>query len=102
MWFKLMSCFSTKEESASKTGRQIWIFGIDQETKKAFLVEVPQRDAATLLPIIQQRILPGNRLDMRQFFISKLNIYYLPYRNGSSERSVCSLRKLESCYRFGT
>ena len=65
-------CFSTKEdeESASKTRKAEMIFdGIDQETKEAFLVEVPQRDAATLLPIIQQRILPGTRLDMRQFLL---------------------------------
>ena len=40
--------------------RQRWIFGgIDQQTKEAFLVEVAQRDAATLLPIIQQHVLPG-------------------------------------------
>ena len=44
----------------ARPGRQRWIFGgIDQETKEAFLVEVPQRDAATLLPIIQQCILAG-------------------------------------------
>ena len=31
-----------------------WVFGgIERHTKKAFLVEVPQRDAATLIPIIQ-------------------------------------------------
>ena len=54
----------------ARLGRQRWIFGgIDQETKEAFLVEVPQRDAATLLPIIQQRILTGNRLDKRQFLL---------------------------------
>ena len=44
MCFKLMSCFSTKEdeESASKIRKaERWIFGVDQETKEAFLVEVP-------------------------------------------------------------
>ena len=30
--------------------------GIERHTKKAFLVEVPQRDAATLIPIIQYYI----------------------------------------------
>ena len=29
------------------------------EEKKGFLIPVPQRDAATLIPIIQQWILPG-------------------------------------------
>ena len=37
-----------------------WVFGgIDQDSGEAFLVEVPRRDAGTLLPIIQQRIWPG-------------------------------------------
>ena len=37
-----------------------WVFGaIDTTTHDAFLVEVPRRDAATLLPIIQQQVLPG-------------------------------------------
>lgn len=39
---------------------QRWVFGgIDQTTKDAFMVEVPRRDAATLLPTIQQWIAPG-------------------------------------------
>jgi len=37
-----------------------WVFGgIDTTTSEAFLVEVPQRDAATLLPVLQQHVLPG-------------------------------------------
>ena len=37
----------------ARPGRQKWIFGgLDQETKEAFLVEVAQRDATTLLPLI--------------------------------------------------
>jgi len=37
-----------------------WVFGgIYQDSGEAFLVEVPRRDAGTLLPIIQQRIRPG-------------------------------------------
>ena len=63
----------------ARLGRQRWIFGgINQETKEAFLVEVPQRDAAILLPIIQQRILPGNRLDMRQFLLINLTFIICP------------------------
>jgi hypothetical protein len=43
--------------------RERWVFGgIDQTTKEAFLVEVPRRDANTLLPIIQQRVLPGTTI----------------------------------------
>ena len=34
-----------------------WVFGgIERHTNKAFLVEVPQRDAATVIPIIQHYI----------------------------------------------
>ena len=40
---------------------QRWILGgIDTTTNDAFLVEVPRRDAATLLPIIQRWVLPGS------------------------------------------
>ena len=46
-----------------KVGRMVntqWVFGgIDVETKHGFLVAVPQRDAVTLLPILQQYVLPG-------------------------------------------
>ena len=39
---------------------QQWIFGgIDTTTKKCFLVPVAQRDRVTLIPIVQQFILPG-------------------------------------------
>jgi transposase-like protein len=44
-------------------GRQVatqWVFGgLDNETKEGFLVAVPHRNAATLLPILQQYVLPG-------------------------------------------
>ena len=56
MWFKLMSVVSAPKRTRNRQarpGRQRWIFATkDQETKEAFLVKVPQRDAATLLPII--------------------------------------------------
>ena len=40
-----------------------WIFGgIDTTTKQGFLVPVDQRNADTLLPIIQQYILPGTTI----------------------------------------
>ena len=41
--------------------RQRWVFGdINKVTDEAFLIEVDRQDAATLLPIIQQHILPGS------------------------------------------
>lgn len=37
-----------------------WVFGgIDRDTRECFAVTVEKRNAATLLPIIQQFILPG-------------------------------------------
>lgn len=40
--------------------RHQWIFGaIDIGTKEGIMIPVACRDAATLLPIIQQHILPG-------------------------------------------
>uniref|UniRef100_A0A914GNV4 ISXO2-like transposase domain-containing protein n=1 Tax=Globodera rostochiensis TaxID=31243 RepID=A0A914GNV4_GLORO len=52
----------TKRKSTQ--GRQLpeqWVFGgICRETRECFLVAVPDRTAATLLPIIAQRIAPGS------------------------------------------
>ena len=43
--------------------REQWIFGgIDNTTKQCFVVAVPQRNAITLLPIIQQYVLPGTTI----------------------------------------
>ena len=40
-----------------------WVFGrIERESRNCFLVEVPDRRAATLIPIIQQHILPGTHI----------------------------------------
>ena len=42
---------------------QRWIFGgIDRTTKRGFLELVPDRSAATLLPIIQRNIAPGSTI----------------------------------------
>ncbi len=38
-----------------------WVFGgIERDSKDAFMVEVPNRTAATLLPIIQRYVRPGS------------------------------------------
>ena len=43
--------------------REQWVFGgIDTQTKAGFMVPVDRRDADTLLPIIQQFILPGTTI----------------------------------------
>ena len=43
--------------------REQWVFGgYDPQEKKGFLIPVARRDAATLIPIIQQWIVPGSTI----------------------------------------
>ncbi|RUS82738.1 hypothetical protein EGW08_009518 [Elysia chlorotica] len=54
------SAFVKRKCNVGRAVRTQWVFGcIDVESKHGFLVAVPQRDAATLLPILQQYVLPG-------------------------------------------
>ncbi|GFR59130.1 hypothetical protein ElyMa_000049100 [Elysia marginata] len=54
------SAFSKRKAIVGRIIPTQWVFGgIDNQTKEGFLVLVPQRDAATLLPILQQYVLPG-------------------------------------------
>lgn len=40
-----------------------WVFGgIERQSGKCFLIEVPDRSANTLLPLIEQNILPGSHI----------------------------------------
>ena len=49
------SAFVWRKHNKRRVVRTQWVFGgIDKETKEGFLVEVDQRDADTLLPILQQ------------------------------------------------
>ena len=49
-----------KRKHVGRVVRTQWFFeGIDTTTHEGFLVAVPQRDAATLLPILQQYVRPG-------------------------------------------
>ena len=54
------SAFVRRKHNVGRVVRTQWVFGgIDNETKEGFLVEVDRRDADTLLPILQQYVLPG-------------------------------------------
>ena len=52
-------CLHRRKYNRGRMIREQWVFGgIDTQTKAGFMVPVDRRDAATLLPIIQQFILP--------------------------------------------
>ncbi|XP_067130114.1 uncharacterized protein [Centruroides vittatus] len=54
------SCFVRRKYERGHRVREQWVFGdFDVETKESFLVTVDRRDAGTLLPILQQFVLPG-------------------------------------------
>jgi len=83
------SAVSSAKAAANRRTRQFrqrWVFGgIDKATDEAFLVEVDCRDAATLLPIIQQHILPGNTVWSDQ---------WAAYR-GSFGHTHCAMRNTD-------
>jgi len=56
-----MSLVSTAKRTTNGHARPMaerWVFGVIDTTDDAFIVEVPPRDRATLMPLIQQRIAP--------------------------------------------
>ncbi|CAF3307908.1 unnamed protein product, partial [Rotaria sp. Silwood2] len=62
------SAFGKRKYNRGRLVKTQWVFGgIDIITKQCFLVEVEKRDAATLLPIIQNYILPGNVCNFELF-----------------------------------
>ena len=55
------SLFARRKYNRGRIVKEQWIFGgYDAIDKKGFLVSVPARDAATLLPIVQQWVMPGS------------------------------------------
>ena len=58
------SCFGKRKYNRGRMiQEQQWVFGsIDREYRECFMVSVDRRDAQTLLPIINQFILPGTTI----------------------------------------
>ena len=57
------SLFARQKYNCGRLVAEQWVFGgYDIQTKHDFLVPVPRRDAATLLPIIQPWVLPNTEI----------------------------------------
>ena len=66
--------------------KEQWIFGgYDAVEKKGFLVPVPARDAGTVLPLVQQWVMPGSIIhsDMWQVYNQLGTHGYGPCYRGS-------------------
>ena len=73
--------FKAKYNRGRALGHGRWVFGgIERETGRCFMVEVPDRSAATLLPLIRQYIRPGSRI-VSDAWLAYNNIINIPGQN---------------------
>ena len=57
------SLISKRKSNVGRLLPEVWVFGgVCRETHERFVLQVPKRDAVTLIPIIQQMILPGSTI----------------------------------------
>ena len=77
------SLFARRKYNRGRVVPEQWILGgYDQETRHGFLVPVDRRDAATLLPVIQQWILPNTTI-WSDMWGAYNNIAQLGYQHGT-------------------
>jgi transposase-like protein len=57
------TCVARKKYNKGRRVKSVWVFGvIARETKKSVLFVVPDRGAATLVPLIKRHVLPGTTI----------------------------------------
>ena len=82
------SAFVKRKHNVGREVRTQWVFGgIDTTTHEGFLVAVPQRDAATLLPILQQYVRPGTTV-ISDFWAAYNTIGNIGYQHLTVNHSV--------------
>ena len=101
------SLFSRRKSNAGRQLPPQWVFGgICRETKQCFLFTVPDRSAATLLPLIQSHILPGTTIlsDEWRAYSSITNLGYEHHTvnhtcNFVNPEDGTHTQNIESCWR---
>ena len=82
------SLFARRKYNRGRVVEQQWIFGgWDRESKRGFLIPVPDRRAETLLPIIEEYILPGSII-YSDMWAAYNRIEEIPDRN-YTHQTVC-------------
>ena len=80
-----------------------WVFGgIERITGNSFLVEVQKRDAATLIPLIQQYIRPGSTIYLQRAEDGRVHPVAYASRSLSPQEKRYAITELETGSRVGS